>query len=119
MLHSTSHPPNLPNKYRIIVCRRAIGFWLGVRLAFILIAATAGGSAIVARGTISSLLVLRPTSLPIVIGATCFLVLLDWRVSGERLLLGNAGVSQEQVAATASVVVIVVEMLVFTASRFA
>ena len=68
---------------------------------------------------LSDLLVLRAVSLFIVVAATSFLVWLDARISGEQLLLGNAGVSPQQVAATVCVLVLGLEALVYTANYFA
>ena len=65
------------------------------------------------------LLVLRTVSLSIVVAATSFLVWLDARISGEQLLLGNAGVSPQQVAWTVSTLVLGLEVVVYTVSYFA
>jgi hypothetical protein len=46
-------------------------------------------------------------------------VWLDRRVSGEHILLGNAGVSPAQVAATVVPVVIGLESTVYVVSSFA
>ena len=68
---------------------------------------------------LNDLLVLRTVSLSIVVAATSFLVWLDARISGEQLLLGNAGVSPQQVAWTVSTLVLGLEVVVYTVSYFA
>jgi hypothetical protein len=73
----------------------------------------------VAEFPLNDLLVLRALSLSIVVAATSFLMWLEARISGEQLLLGNAGVSPEQVAATVSAVALGLEAIVYTVSYFA
>jgi hypothetical protein len=85
----------LIRSFRFILLRRALGFWLGVRLLFLMTAGLSAASGLPIDGPGMHL---TAAAALVAILATTALVLFDMRVVGEDVLLANFGVGRWQIA---------------------
>jgi hypothetical protein len=101
----------LPRTYFIVVVRRSIGFWIGLRLLLAMVMAygqLAGGErAGLGHFDPASLIQPQPVMLLLVVS----LLLFDARAAGEDLLIANFGVSRLQLGLAGSLAPAALESL--------
>ena len=96
----------MTRSYHFILLRRGLGFWLGVRVLFLMVSNIPGMPPPPAGG-----LDLMPAASLVVVLVTTGLVLFNARVAGEDVLIANFGIARWQSALPVLLLAIVLETL--------